>query len=163
MQAEKLEGKTHGSETGSHHAYFVEARLTGDRHAEVVNGVLLSREWTRLPTVQIPATAAIEARWIAVPSIKWPSFAGEHGLMEREAAYAFAVRFQVDSGDQHHGFCAGSAVLCVETRLVEVKCQWSFSITEIGVCKPVSIFETLRYLKSEPRHVILAAEGAGDV
>lgn len=158
----KEEGKCHGSSTGSKCCYFVEARNTSLEPVRMVNGVLLSREWVRLPTVRVPSTASIEARQMAVPSVHWPSVAGEHGLMDREAAYAFAVRFQVDSGFENE-YSAGHGVLCIETRLVEVSVQWSYAITEIGVCEPVKVFEQLRGLKSSPRPASEASDAvAGD-
>ena len=152
--------KSYGSETGSSCFYVVEARLTNQDHARMVNGVLLTREWVRLPTTQVPSDAAIEVRRIGVPAAQWPRLASEHGLLEREAAYAFAVRFQVDSGIDERSYTAGHAVLCVETRLVEVKLSWTYSMTEIGVCAPFSLFEHLRFLKSSPRELTPKAEQA---
>ena len=144
--------QTYGSGGGEHRYYVVEARTTYPE-PQVVNGVLLTRDWRRLPVTEVARVpVAIGAGAITVPASSWPSVNPTGmGLMEREAAYALAVRFMVDGGDQHGGYSAGTAQLCVEARLVEVKLVYSYGVTEVGVCEPFSLFESLRYLKSMPR------------
>lgn len=145
----------YSSGSGSHRLYVVEARLTGSKPAELVNGILLTREWQRVHTHRTSDCALVEAGRISVPATSYPAIAAEHELLEREAAYALAVRFQVESGIEN-SYCAGHAILCIETRLVEVELAYSFSITEKGVCEPFSLFEHLRHLKSMPREVVVA-------
>jgi hypothetical protein len=138
---------TYNSGSGTSHHYIVEARCTFPDH-KVINGVLLTREWKRLHTVDVPSTTLVAVgENISVPSRLWPCLAREHGLLERGAAFALAARFQVES----EALMGGSTALCVETRLVEVKLTHSYSIEEVGVCEPLSLFEELRYLKSTPR------------
>lgn len=121
----------------------------------MVHGMLLTGEWRRIQISEVP-TVPIEVRagTITVPVCRWPDVsAARMGLLEREAAYALAVRFMVDSGHDHYGFTAGRAHLCVEARLVEVKLSYSYNVEEVGVCEPFSLGESLRYLKSKPREL----------
>jgi hypothetical protein len=144
--------KTYGSGSGESRYYIVEARTTFTEPQEV-NGVLLTNQWKRLPVGAVPRVCVgIGAGAITVPASSFAAVdATRMGLMERAAAYALAVRFMVDSGDGHHGMRAGRSHLCVETRLVEVKLTHSYSVEEVGVCEPFSLFESLRDLKSTPR------------
>ena len=153
------EGK-YGSGTGTHTYYVVEARSTFE--PQEINGVLLTKDWRRLPVTVLPrVSVGVGAGAITVPACGYADVdAARMGLLQREAAYALAVRFMVDSGEAHHGFGAGRAHLCVEARLVEVKLQYSFAVSEVGVCEPFSLSESLRYLKSTPREQAVAKDSA---
>ena len=139
------EAKSHGSETGSGKFYRVEARATHLLGGEPknVHGMLLTSEWREIQTVALQSGVAIGADAITVPADPWNSIARDHGFLAREAAYTLALRFQLDS--------MGRAHLCIETRLVEINLSYGWSAEEMGVTEPLSLFDMLRYLKTEPR------------
>lgn len=155
---DKSKGR-YGSGSGESRYYVVEARTTYGE-PQIVNGTLLTSEWRCLPVRPVQTVpVGVGAGAITVPASAWPKVDATHmGLMEKEAAYALAVRFMVDSGDDHHGFMAGHSHICVECRLVEVKLAYSYNVQEVGVCEPFSLGEQLRYLKSTPRESPVAVD-----
>lgn len=140
----QLEKKaSHGQGNGTCTLYFIEARLSSKASPPRPHlGFLLDGEWRRLG-LRLRHATELEAGEISIPAPRWPSEAREHGLLTKEAAYALAARFQLGDNDM--------AGLIIETRLVEVKFNYTYSIDEIGVCEPFSLFEHLRFLKSFPR------------
>ena len=139
----------YGNGRGTERLYAIEARTTYPE-PQMVNGMILTREWRRVPIRHVDGGALIEAdpRQIAatphVPAgYRFPAAKLAEGLAARDQAVLLAQRFHMQPD--------GRIGLCIQTRLVEVEVTYSYDTKEIGVTEPYSMFEATRWLQTSPR------------
>lgn len=140
----------HGSGSGSGVFYKLEARtsyhtpsvLTHDEHCPLV----LDHCWREIP-IRLGAT-----KWgTNIPIRAWDDEAAKIGLVTYQAVEAHRWAFIAWLEASKVG---GS--LCVETRLVQVRRQYSYSTEEIGVSEPLK--EVIRNVPKFAPRVVSADE-----
>ena len=120
-----MERKNDATGSGTEVGYFVEARLTEDVGIGgplQIEGTHLTERWKRLHFPQGP---------IGVPGNRWNRLAAQHGVLPYSTANALMAWAAATLG-------TASRVIF---RLVKVKMEYSWSITEQGVGEVVSFFE----------------------
>lgn len=137
----------HGSGNSTGKYYKVEYRSTTPMTKVIGNGqepfpFLIDHYWR---TLQI--TNAAQQWGVNIPIRPWEVDACKHGLLSYVAAEAHRWAFlaALESGVGGPG-----GALCVETRLVAVELQQSYSTKELGVSSHMTLWGTKPVI--EPRH-----------
>ncbi len=137
MSTEKTEPKSYGNGSGSNHCYIVEAR-TSYMDPQEHCGMTLDSKWRRVHFENSKCGVKVDLlhRESAM-----------HGFLNLAAAMALAHWFM----SEPHGTGFPMPNYCVETRIVEVKFQHSYTATEVGVGPTMTYPIPNRDVKFTPR------------
>ena len=116
---ERLGAGKHSSQFDSKIYYKLEARTDAGSPRSISHGLILDDKWREVP---------IKICEIGVPIRKWDRLAGDHGLATLPVIEALRYHFIASLEARGRG-----GALCVETRLVQVKTEYTFTTEEIGV------------------------------
>ena len=118
----------HGKGEGHHHGYLVEVRTSYFQPKVLSKDLVIDNVWRRWPVHEGSVPYGLN-----VPVGRNDRDMLAHGLLTREAAEAhrwgLLASLEADS-------LLGS--LCVETRLVKVRYDWSYKLTEVGVSEAMT-------------------------
>ncbi len=114
----------HGSHSGTMCFYKVQVR-TSAHHPTTLEGLTIDNAWRDLPIMRGAAKWGVN---IPVSRAFSGSDALDHGMVPYVAAEAHRWAFLA-----YLEAMEGTGTLCIETRLVQIECKFSFETKEIGV------------------------------